>query len=163
MNDPAWRDGRVAMGNNAGCVDHVVLMCWHENLESATERLARLLEIEFQPFVAVRQGIRGTISIEGELEFIAPLRDGSPASESLERSLRERGEGVHSITFGVADAAATKARLDAQGFKARPVYDAINEDTPAFVKEAFSVTREVHLRERVSGALFVLSEIVRRD
>ena len=152
----------MAMGNNAGRVDHVVMMCWPENLESATERLAKLLEIEFQPFEAARQGIRGTISIEGELEFITPLRDGSPASESLERSLRERGEGIHSITFGVADATATKARLDAQGFKARDVYDAINEDTPAFVREAFSVTREVHLRERVAGSLFVLSEIVRR-
>lgn len=153
----------MAMGRNVGRVDHVVMMCWPENLEGATERLARMLEIEFTPFEAPRQGIRGTLSIEGELEFIAPLRDGSPASESLERLLEERGEGIHSITFGVADADATHARLESEGFRVRPVYDAINEDTPTFVSEAFAVTKEVHLRERIAGSLFVLSEIVPRD
>lgn len=153
----------MAMGNNAGRVDHVVMMCRPENLESATARLARMLEIEFVPFEAARQGIRGTLSIEGMLEFITPLEDGSPASQSLERLMEERGEGVHSITFGVDRAEATRDRLESEGFRTRPVYDAINEDTPEFVRDAFSVTKEVHLRERIAGSLFVLSEIVPRS
>lgn len=153
----------MAMGSRVGQVDHVVMMCRAENLEAATERLARMLEIEFEPFEAPRQGIKGSLSIEGMLEFISPLGDGSPMSDSLERLLDERGEGVHSITFGVADADATKARLDAQGFRAREPYEAVNEDAPAFMHEHFSTTREVHMRERVAGSLFVLSEIRRVD
>ena len=153
----------MAMGNNVGRVDHVVMMCRPENLEAATSRLSEMLEIDFTPFDAPRQGIRGTLSIEGMLEFITPREDGSPASASLERVIEERGEGVHSITFGVADAQATHDRLVAQGYRTRPVYDAINDDTPSFVREAFAVTKEVHLRERVAGSLFVLSEIVPRE
>ena len=153
----------MAMGNNVGRVDHVVMMCRPENLEAATKRLSEMLEIEFVPFDAPRQGIRGTLSIEGMLEFITPREDGSPASASLERVIEERGEGVHSITFGVADAQATHDRLVSQGYRTRPVYDAINDDTPGFVRDAFSVTKEVHLRERVAGSLFVLSEIVPRE
>jgi len=156
-------DPTMAMGNNVGRVDHVVMMCRPENLDAATRQLSELLEIEFVPFDAPRQGIRGALSIEGMLEFIAPRGDGSPASASLERLIEERGEGIHSITFGVADAQATHDRLVAQGYRTRPVYDAINEDTPGFVREAFSVTKEVHMRERIAGSLFVLSEIVPRD
>jgi len=163
--DPASESGAalMAMGNNVGRVDHVVMMCRPENLDAATRQLSEMLEIEFVPFEAPRQGIRGTLSIEGMLEFIAPLEDGSPASLSLERLIEERGEGIHSITFGVADAEATHDRLVEQGYRARPVYDAINEDTPEFVSDAFSVTKEVHLRERVAGSLFVLSEVVPRN
>lgn len=153
----------MAMGNNVGRVDHVVMMCRPENLESATQRLAEMLEIEFTPFEAARQGIRGTLSIEGMLEFITPLVDGSSASRSLERLLDERGEGVHSITFGISSAEETHERLIREGYGVRPVYDAINEDTPEFVRDAFSVTKEVHMRERVAGSLFVLSEIVPRS
>ena len=153
----------MAMGNNVGRVDHVVMMCRPENLEAATSRLSEMLEIEFTPFDAPRQGIRGTLSIEGMLEFITPREDGSSASTSLERLIEDRGEGVHSITFGVADAQTAHDRLVAQGYRTRPVYDAINDDTPGFVRDAFSVTKEVHLRERVAGSLFVLSEIVPRE
>ncbi len=152
----------MAMGNNVGRVDHVVMMCWPENIDGATARLSEMLEIDFEAFEAPRQGIRGTLSIEGMLEFISPLRDGSRASRSLEKLLEERGEGIHSITFGVADADAARARLERKGFATRPVYDAINEDTPEFVREAFSATREVHMRERIAGSLFVLSEIFPR-
>ena len=57
----------------------------------------------------------------------------------------------------------TKARLDRDGFKAREPYDAINSDAPDFMHREFSATREVHMRERVAGTLFVLSEIAKRD
>ena len=150
----------MAMGNNAGRVDHVVMMCHPSNLESATKRLSAMLQIEFVPFEAQRQGIRGSLSIEGMLEFITPLEDGSSASRSLERLLKKSGEGVHSITFGVESAQATHDRLVSEGYGVRPVYDAINEDTPDFIRNAFSVTKEVHMRERIAGSLFVLSEIV---
>jgi hypothetical protein len=120
------------------------------------------MQIEFEYFEAPRQGIKGTLSIDGMLEFIAPLDDGSKMSDSLSRLLDEKGEGVHSVTFGVADADATRVRLVGDGFQARDVYDAINEDTPDFVRQAFSVTKEVHMRERVAGTLFVLSEIAPR-
>jgi hypothetical protein len=153
----------MPMGHNVGQVDHVVMMCRPENLESATARLSKMLQVEFEYFEAPRQGIKGTLSIDGMLEFIAPLGDGSKMSDSLVRLIDEEGEGVHSITFGVADAEATRERLERDGFEARDVYDAINEDTPEFVREAFSVTKEVHMRERVAGSLFVLSEITPRS
>jgi len=153
----------MAMGNNPGQLDHVALMVWPEHLEERVEELSRLLGVEFEFFEAPRQGIRGALSSQSQLEFIAPLRDGSGASDSLVRLLEERGEGIHSITFGVADADASDAHLRANGVRTRGVYDAINEDTPAFVREEFSVIRECHLRERLSGALFVLSQIERRE
>jgi len=153
----------MGMGNNAGQVDHVVMMCRAENLVAATERLEQMLEIEFEYFEAPRQGLRGSLSMESGLEFIAPLGDDSAMSNSLTRLIEEKGEGIHSITFGVADADATKARLDRQGFKAREPYEAVNEDAPAFMHENFTTTKEVHMRERVAGTLFVLSEIEKRD
>jgi hypothetical protein len=153
----------MAMGNNVGQVDHVVMMCRAENLEVATARLGKMLQIEFENFEAPRQGIKGALSIESGLEFIAPLGDGSAMSDSLERLIEEKGEGIHSITFGVADANRAKAHLDREGFEAREPYDAINEDAPAFMHEKFSATKEVHLRERIAGTLFVLSEITKRD
>jgi hypothetical protein len=153
----------MAMGNNVGQVDHVVMMCRPENLAGATERLSKMLEIEFDYFEAPRQGIKGALSIGSGLEYIAPLCDGSAMSDSLLRLLDEKGEGVHSITFGVANAEKTKARLDREGFKSREPYDAINEDAADFMHEKFSVTKEVHLRERIAGTLFVLSEITTLD
>ena len=152
----------MAMGNNVGQVDHVVMMCRPENLEATTARLSKMLEIEFEFFEAPRQGIKGALSIESGLEYISPLCDGSAMSDSLLRLIEEKGEGIHSITFGVANAEETKARLDRDGFKAREPYDAINSDAPDLMHEKFSATKEVHMRERVAGTLFVLSEIATR-
>jgi hypothetical protein len=151
----------MAMGNNVGQVDHVVMMCRGENLVAATERLEKMLQIEFEYFDAPRQGIKGSLSITSGLEFIAPLGDGSAMSDALERTLDEKGEGIHSITFGIENAQETKAYLDREGFKAREPYDAINDDAPAFMKKEFTTTKEVHMRERVAGTLFVLSEITK--
>ncbi|MCE2391727.1 MAG: hypothetical protein J4G09_09630 [Proteobacteria bacterium] len=153
----------MGMGENVGRVDHVVMMVWPENLESCVRRLEEIFETEFQYFEADRQGIKGALSDETLLEVIAPLRDGSPASESLERLLDQKGEGVHSITFGVADAHATRKRLDALGVKNRGVFDALHEDAPQFIKDDYSVLQECHLRERVHGTLFVLSQIERSE
>jgi hypothetical protein len=152
----------MAMGNNVGQIDHVVMMCRPENLEAATDRLSKMLEIEFEYFDAPLQGIKGALSIDSGLEYIAPLCDGSAMSDSLLRLLDEKGEGIHSITFGVADAKETKVRLDRDGFKAREPYDAINESAPDFMHDKFSTTKEVHMRERIAGTLFVLSEITTR-
>ena len=153
----------MAMGNNVGCVDHVAMMVWPENLDASIERLSKMLEVEFQYFDAEPQGIRGAISPEAGLEFITPLRNGSPASDSLVRLLEEKGEGIHSIIFGVADAHGTKERLDAQGFKTRGVFDADHDQTPQFVRDLFSTQLELHMKERISGSLFVLSQIERRE
>ena len=149
----------MAMGNNVGQVDHVVMMCRAENLVASTVRLEEMLEVTFEYFEASRQGIKGSLSIASGLEFIAPLGDGSAMSQALERVLDEKGEGIHSVTFGVADADATKARLDRQGFKAREPYEAVNEDAAPLMHKHFTTTKEVHMRERVAGSLFVLSEI----
>ena len=151
----------MAMGENVGRVDHVVMMVWPENLESCVQRLEEVFEAEFQYFEADRQGIKGALSDDTMLEVIAPLRDGSPASESLERLLDQKGEGVHSITFGVADAFATQKRLDALGVKNRGVFDARHEDAPQFIKDDYSVLLECHMRERIHGTLFVMSQIER--
>lgn len=149
----------MAMGNNVGQVDHVVMMCRAENLVASTVRLEEMLEVTFEYFEAPRQGVKGSLSIASGLEFIAPLGDGSAMSQALERVLDEKGEGIHSVTFGVADADATKARLDRQGFKAREPYEAVNEDASPLMHEHFTTTKEVHMLERVAGSLFILSEI----
>ncbi len=153
----------MPMGDNVGQVDHVVMMVRSENLDASVARLSELLEIQFEYFEAPRQGVKGALSADSMLEYIAPLGDGSPASDSLIRLLDEKGEGIHSITFGVADARATKERLDVIGVRSREVYDAINEDAPAFMHERFDTTLECHLRERVAGTLFVLSQIERKE
>jgi len=152
----------MAMGENIGRVDHVVLMVWPENLDACVKRLREVFEIEFETFEAERQGVRGALSADSLLEVIAPLRDGSPASDSLLRLLDAKGEGVHSIAFGVADALATRDRLDVLGVKNRGVFDAIHEDAPRFVRDDYSTLLECHLRERIHGTLFVLSQIERR-
>ena len=153
----------MAMGENVGRVDHVVMMVWPENLDSCVRRLEEVFEAEFRYFEAGRQGIKGALSADTMLEVIAPLRDGSPASDSLVRLLDEKGEGVHSITFGVGDAHAARERLDALGVKNRGVFDALHEDAPDFIKDDYSVLLECHLRERIHGTLFVLSQIERSE
>lgn len=153
----------MSMGRSVGKVDHVVMMVWPENLEAAVGRVSELCEVEFEYFDVPIQGILGAVSTESGLEFIAPRRDGSGASDSLIRALEEKGEGLHSITFGVADAHATDERLKAQGFKTRGVFDALNEDTPDFMRERFSTLLECHLGERVAGTFFILAQNDRRE
>ena len=41
--------------------------------------------------------------------------------------------------------------MRAQGIKTRGVYDAINDDAPAFMHQNFSATKECHLAERLFG------------
>jgi len=153
----------MSMGRSIGKVDHVVMMVWPQNLEAATARVSELLGVEFEFFDVPIQGIKGALDTEAMLEFIAPRMDGSGSSESLERLLEKQGEGIHSITFGVADAHATNERLQKQGFKTRGVFDAVNEDTPDFMRERFSTMLEIHMKERINGSLFVLSQIDRSE
>lgn len=153
----------MSMGRMAGKVDHVVMMVWPENLESAAARMSELLGVHFEFFDVPIQGVQGALDTEAMVELIAPRRDGSASSRSLERLLEEKGEGIHSITFGVADAEATNARLERQGFATRGVFDALNEDTPDFMRERFSTMKEIHMKERIHGSLFVLSQIDRRE
>ena len=148
----------MSMGRSVGKVDHVVMMVWPENLDAAVERVRQLCEVEFEYFDVPVQGVKGALSTETGLEFIAPRRDGSSSSDSLVRLLEEKGEGLHSITFGVADAHATHERITRQGFKTRGVFDARNDDTPDFMKARFDTMLEVHLKERVAGTLFILAQ-----
>jgi 4-hydroxyphenylpyruvate dioxygenase-like putative hemolysin len=153
----------MSMGRSVGKVDHVVMMVWPENLEAACARVSELLGVEFEFFDVPIQGVKGALDTEAMVEFIAPRKDGSASSRSLERLLAEKGEGLHSITFGVADAHATDRRLKNQGFKTRGVFNALNEDTPAFMRERFSTMLECPMKERIAGSLFVLSQIERRE
>ena len=90
----------MAMGNNVGQVDHVVMMCRPENLAGATERLSKMLEIEFDYFEAPRQGIKGALSIGSGLEYIAPLCDGSAMSDSCSACSMRRARGFTPLLLG---------------------------------------------------------------
>ncbi len=98
---------------NVNKIDHVVFMLWPENLESAKETFERLLSIKLEgPIESQEQGVRIYIDWESGIELMSPA-DPEKAVAPM-KFLRERGEGVWRIIYGVAsvdDAVARAAEL----------------------------------------------------
>src|ERR1700733_5240448 len=83
-----------------GCVDHIGIIVYQENLKRYAEYLSNLLQIEFdEPTVNPDLGIVAACAWDARLELIAPTNDSSEYYARLETF----GEGTTTIVFGVED------------------------------------------------------------
>jgi methylmalonyl-CoA/ethylmalonyl-CoA epimerase len=101
MNDNDGREEPAMVWQNVNKVDHVVFMVWPENLDAARSTFQTMLGVTFEgPIDAAAQGVRIYIDWDAGIELMSPV-DPDTAVAPM-RFLRERGEGVWRIVFGVA-------------------------------------------------------------
>jgi hypothetical protein len=110
---------------NVGKIDHVAAMFWNtENQEKARKQLESALGITDFEEVPDPTGlwIRFLISWDSGIELAAPI--GSlPQSSRMFQKLKERGEGWHSVMFGVADLTEAEKRAKAAGLSILQRFD----------------------------------------
>jgi hypothetical protein len=109
---------------NVGRIDHVVAYFWTvANLERAKLQLESALGIaDFEEVPDPVGGMRFVVSWDAGIELSAPTAELSEDSP-LRQRLEERGEGWHSIVFGVADLAEAEQRATAAGLSPGMTFD----------------------------------------
>ena len=101
---------------NAHRVDHVALVVRIENLEKAVSRFSELFAIELEgPFRS--PGLTIYINWDAGLELVSP--EDETAENPPARFLRERGEGLFRLIFGVDDMEAARRRAASAGCQSR--------------------------------------------
>lgn len=97
-------------------VDHVALAVRRENLEKAVARFSELFAIELEgPFRS--PGLIIYINWDAGLELVSP--EDETAENPPARFLRERGEGLFRLIFGVDDMEAARRRAASSGLQTR--------------------------------------------
>ncbi|MDQ4420378.1 hypothetical protein OOT33_08015 [Sphingobium sp. DEHP117] len=97
-------------------VDHINWISRPENLHANVTRLEALTGLKMQHLDLTAFGFEMYMSWEGGVGVIAPTGEPSPSNQHLHDWLDERGEGVRSVIFGVADIESETDRLTALGF-----------------------------------------------
>lgn len=101
---------------NIGRVNHVVVVVYPENLESAVKSFSELLDLEMEgPFDSKGGGLTVYIDLNAGIEIVAPY-DREIATRHFEH-LDTHGEGIMTIAFGVADKDAAAARAKELGYE----------------------------------------------
>jgi hypothetical protein len=157
------------MAQAVGRVGLVVLACELANHQSIVTRLSEALDIHDWdgPADLPLFGLRVAVSHGSGLEIVAPLDAGSAVSAHL----RERGEGVFAVVFGVDDLARATQYAAAHGMPPPAslpglpdavVIDSLvaNEGGPVFPSypDRFAVHRETVLQQ-VAGIHVILGQL----
>jgi hypothetical protein len=81
-------------------IDHIVMVAEPENVDSAAETFAKLLDIEWEgPFDAEEVGLRCYVSWDAGLELVAPFDKAK--MPDMAAFLGTHGEGIYRVVFGV--------------------------------------------------------------
>ncbi len=108
-------------------------------------------------------GIRVLVSWEGGVEIMCPTNDVGSMAVAVRQFLDERGEGVYSVVYNVADIDATRAKIVADGgqlvFEELIPAEAVDDRALASdpVKERFSIKQALY--EDICGMRVCLQEI----
>jgi predicted enzyme related to lactoylglutathione lyase len=108
-------------------------------------------------------GIRVLVSWEGGVEIMCPTNEEGSMAIAVRQFLDERGEGVYSVVYNVADIEMTRAKIVADGgqlvfeevIPAEAVDDRALASDP--VKERFSIKQALY--EDICGMRVCLQEI----
>jgi hypothetical protein len=116
-----------------GRVGLVVLACHLANLDNTVALLSQSLDVHDWegPADLPLFGLRNAVSYDSGLEVVAPLDDQS----ALSAHLRDRGEGVYAVVFGVGNLAEAVRHATAHGLAPAPPLDGLPE---AFVIDSLT-------------------------
>jgi hypothetical protein len=141
-------------------IDHISIGVWPENLESATQTFAELLDIKLEgPFVSAKSGLTFYIDWDSGIEVVAPT-DKDAAGE-LVRFLEEKGEGVFRVVLGVPDQAGSLERARSLGYKTALSSD-VFKINPAW-RDRYTQIDEALMHGEVHGVRLVFGQIERRQ
>jgi predicted enzyme related to lactoylglutathione lyase len=110
-------------------------------------------------------GLRVLVFWDAGVEIMCPTNEEGSMAADARRFLEERGEGVYSVVYNVADIAATKAKIAAQGgslvFEELIPAEAVDDRNLASdpTSERFSIQQA--LFEDICGMRVCLQEIVK--
>ena len=136
-------------------VDHVVWLVHAENQEDYVDKFSKLFRTQFDgPLVRPEFGARFWVSWEAGLEIFAPWGDNDSAKMWSQR-LKERGEGVLSVVFGVRDLAEASEHARQLGYPVSPVIPLAGDEPWKHKLESF---REAIIGD-VLGTLMGFGEI----
>ncbi|MFI5957531.1 hypothetical protein [Cryptosporangium sp. NPDC051539] len=124
-------------------IDHVVWAVEPDNLTGYAERLAQLLDTEFEEFTGV-PGLRVFVSWDSGFEVAAPGNGEGPAGDAVRGFLARKGEGIFAVVHRVPDLEVAAARAKELGW---PVGDRV-AGAPATDQLWKRITR---LREQAVG------------
>lgn len=139
-----------------GRVSHVELVYPLDQLDAVCARLSEVLGIaEWDRFeMAPPYNAAVAVNLEAGIEIVAPLTDDHPFAEYI----RQRGPGVRTFTFGVADLDEGIGRAAESGVGlAMPAWDMV-ERGEGRLHEEFAVLREANL-ERFADLDLRLAQI----
>jgi hypothetical protein len=97
-------------------IDHVNWVSFPENIEKNVADMEALTGLKLQHLDLPGFGFEMYMSWEGGIGIVAPKGGPEPRNQFLYDWLDERGEGVRSVIFGVADIEGQTERLAALGF-----------------------------------------------
>jgi catechol 2,3-dioxygenase-like lactoylglutathione lyase family enzyme len=114
---PTWNEG-TAVRRSEHRVDHVALVVRKENLDDAVSRFSALFAIQMEgPFRSA--GLTIYINWDAGLELLSP--EDETADNAPARFLRDRGEGLFRLIFGVDDLDAARQRAASSGVRTRDI------------------------------------------
>ncbi len=147
-------------------VHHVAWCVWPEHMEQARAYWEEAIGLPpLEDLELPELGLRVLVSWDGGVEIMCPTDGDRPMAAVARRFLQERGEGVFSVVYNVADIGEAMARIRAQGGKlvfeetipAHAVDDRNLATDPA--AERFSIRQA--LFEDICGMRVCLQEIVK--
>ena len=145
---------------NIGRVNHVVVVVYPENLESAVRSFSALLDLDMEgPYDSKTGGMTVYIDLAAGIEIVAPYNP-EIATRHYEH-LEKHGEGIMTVAFGVADRDAAVARAEGLGFEVWRWANGFDVN-PAWVDE-FEVFDEAALSPMLHGTRLKFAEVVPRD
>ena len=118
-------------------VDHVVWLVQPQNLEAYVEKFSKLFRTQFDgPQLRPAFGVKFWVSWEAGLEILAPWGDNDSAKMWTQR-LKDRGEGVFSVVFGVRDLEEASEHARQLGYPVSPVFSLSGDEPWKHKMESF--------------------------
>jgi predicted enzyme related to lactoylglutathione lyase len=123
-------------------VSHVVYCLEAEHLDGAVEFFSEVVGAKFEDSSRPELGLRVMVALERGLELIAPAPEFGPVAERFLEHLKNNGEGLYDVVYGVGDLDETAERAEA--FGVRVTHRGSFADMPPW-KGRFRVLEEAHL------------------
>ena len=125
-------------------VSHVVYCLEAEHLDRAAEFFSEVAGALFEDLSRPELGLRVMVDFERGLELIAPAPELGPVAERFLEHLKNNGEGLYDVVYGVRDLDETAER--ARAFGLGVTHRASFAEVPPW-KGRFRALEELHLEQ----------------
>lgn len=149
-------DEQLPLIQNRNRIDHIAFIVRPENLESATNRVAELLNLDFDgPFDNTELGLRVMIDWRAGIEFLTPY---DPEIATIQTAYLDKyGEGFYRLVFGVEDLKSSLSRVEKAGLRVGVSMDGLKLN-PSWA-ELYTRIDEVSVEKPVPGFYLTLGQI----